>query len=81
MNLYLISAPTKGYDVFSDAVVAARGGGNARLIHPNGRDNWYGDDNWDEETWTIPGFVTVKLIGRAAPGIKEGVICASFHAG
>ncbi len=31
--------------------------------------------------WAAPRLVAVQLIGTAMPGVKEGVVCASFHAG
>jgi hypothetical protein len=82
MNLYLIEADTSGYDVFSEAVVAAVDADAARLIHPGGYD--YPDwtfDRWQLESWDEPRNVRVKLLAKAVNGTKPGVICASFHAG
>lgn len=78
MKLYLISAATKGYDVYSDAVVAATSPKQASMIHPRGchiDEDHYG--SWVKS----PSEVTVELIGTAKRGTKQGVICASFHAG
>lgn len=81
MNLYLISANTRGYDVFSDAVVVASSSLQARKIHPSGRqEDW--DDEWRTSWAASFADVTARRIGVAEADLKEGdVICASFHAG
>ena len=44
MNLYLISQNKNvNYDTFDSAIVAARTNKEARMIHPDG------DDDWDSE--------------------------------
>ena len=75
MNLYLISqTENNDYDTYSDAVVAAKSAKTAKQIHPSGR--------WSSSTWCgSPKGVTAVLIGKAKKGTKEGIICASFHAG
>jgi hypothetical protein len=82
MNLYLITADTHGYDVYSSAVVAANSYNDARHTHPS---RLYTGDWWDDEepveSWALPPLVAVRKIGVAAPGVERGVICASFHAG
>lgn len=83
MNLYLITADTKGYDVYSDAVVAAKTSQEARETHPS---EFITDSNWDKDEWAISVWarsidVTVTHIGIALPGTSAGVICSSFHAG
>jgi hypothetical protein len=89
MNIYLISQnENNGYDTYSDAVVAALNPKNARNMNPAG-ENFKGNIFMTKEDWAYrwsewaskPENVTVKLIGVAKKGIKEGVICASFHAG
>jgi len=83
MNIYLISADTSGYDVYSDAVVAAETEEAARITHPSKfikETDWSGDA-WAIMIWAPVNRVTVKLIGSAAPGIEPCVICSSFHAG
>lgn len=83
MNLYLISQPDSrvGYDTYDSAVVAATSAAAARKVHPGGytRDDAYawGGHNWVSDLKDVQ----VKLIGKAAPGTKAGVICASFNAG
>lgn len=78
-NLYLISAKTRGYDVYSEAVVVALTSLEARKIHPSGRNSDFDDDNYAWVPWTE---VTARRIGVAAEGLKEGeVVIASFHAG
>lgn len=82
MKLWRISQDTNtGYDTYSDAVVAALTEGEARNIHPGSTDDYFNPE-WDwVMTWVPPEQVKVLYIGRAALGITQGVICASFHAG
>lgn len=82
LYLYHISqTERRGYDTYSDAVVAAENEDAASRIHPRGDTNAW-NDYCDTTTWaSTPGRVVVKLIGKAAVGISAGVICASFHAG
>lgn len=87
MNLYYLSqTECRGYDTYSDCVVAAESEEAARLIHPGGG----ADYDWETEqrrslafrTWpAYPNHVKVEFIGVAASHVKMGVICASFHAG
>lgn len=80
MNIYLISQEVNNdYDTYDSAVVCAKDEDNAKAIHPDGTappDIWY-----SLTTWTQTDNVKVKLIGKAAKGIKRGVICASYNAG
>ena len=85
MNLYYISQrEARGYDTYSDAVVAAPDEATARRLHPNGI-GLYGvawGTKGRESTWANhPDFVKAELIGTAVEGTEQGVICASFHAG
>jgi hypothetical protein len=84
MKLYLISqTEARGYDTYSDAVVAAPDEETAKKMHPNGY--MWGVDwkpSWVMNTWAgHPDSVKAELIGEAVDGTKQGVICASFHAG
>ena len=87
MKLYHISQDeVYGYDTFSDAVVAAPDEETAKTIHPISNEiniPWPKDScHYPPYDWTNdPAKVTAKYIGEAAPGIDQGVICSSFHAG
>jgi hypothetical protein len=86
MKLFLISAPTSGYDVYSEAVVAAETPSIAATIHPDEKPEPVGlrhnDEYYIEHTWVSKTEeVTVEYLGSAKRGTKRGVICASFHAG
>lgn len=93
MKLYKISQTVnRGWDTYSDAVVAAENEEQARTTYPD-KDYVYRDGKlyhsvvseidssaprWE---WTTPDNVLVEYIGEAAPNLQAGVICASFHAG
>jgi hypothetical protein len=80
MNLYLISQNVNySYDTYDSAVVQAESEEEARKIYP-GSKNGLADDCLTYD-WANPKNVKVELIGSAAPGIKDIVICASFNAG
>lgn len=86
MKLFLISAATHGYDVYSKAVVAAETSNIAKTIHPDGEPESVGlrhnDPDYFEYTWvSMTEEVTAEYLGAAKRGTKRGVICASFHAG
>ena len=93
MNLYKISQTVRrGWDTFSDAIVAADSPEDAALIHPNSRSEFFKGwpiantpPEWEDKPeggWAYdPSEVRVNFIGIAVEGTKEGVICASFHAG
>jgi hypothetical protein len=81
MNLYLISqSENGGYDTYDSAVVAAPSEDVARNMDPrNGEPIVWGDRY---STWAYSvDAVKVEMIGKAAEGISQGVICASFNAG
>ena len=81
MNIYLITAPTSGYDVYDSAVVAAKSSQAARRIHPDGMTT-VGEEDYKWTSWvTSPRKVTAEYLGKAAAGTESGVICASFNAG
>lgn len=82
MNLYHISQDeVDGWDTYDSAVVCAADEDAARNMHPHDgsplKDTKYASDTW----CASPEFVTVKFLGAAAPGVGEGVVCASFNAG
>ena len=83
MNLYHISQDVyNGYDTYSDAVVAAKTAKSAATFHPMGGDWRVPHDTYCGGAWVNdPAQVSVEYIGKAKRGTKEGVICASFHAG
>jgi len=74
MNLYRISQEVnKGWDTYSDAIVANHTENAAR----NTKLGSYGEYG----SWARPKDVRVELIGVAVKGVKAGIICSSFHAG
>ena len=82
MNLYHISQDeVDGWDTYDSAVVCAADEVAARNMHPHDgsplKDAKYASNTW----CASPEFVTVKFLGAAAPGVGEGVVCASFNAG
>ena len=82
LKLYHISqSENSGWDTFSDLVVCANSEDEARHIHPS----QYKDDPWAEDAYSAwcksPDQVEVVYIGIAAPDVKPGIVCASFHAG
>ena len=83
MNLYHISQDIcNGYDTYSDAVVAARTSKKAATLHPMGGGWIIPNERSSGGSWVNdPAQVHVEYIGKAKRGTKEGVICASFHAG
>ena len=80
MNLYLISQDVNNnYDTYDSAVVQAKSEEEARKIYP-GRKNGLLPD-YITYDWANPKNVKVQIIGSAAPGIEDVVICASYNAG
>ena len=81
MNLYLIwQNINEDWDTYDSAVVCANSKKEARMIHPNGADDWDGK-NGEYDTWCNIEDVQVAKIGIAYKKIKKGVVCASFNAG
>ena len=81
MNLYLISQSVNNdYDTYDSAVVRAPTESTARTIHPDGR-NVVTKPEVRFNTWCGWYDVEVRLIGKAAEGSEQGVVCASFRAG
>lgn len=82
MNLYLISQDENtDYDTYDSAVVAAPDEETARHMDPatgEAVQRWeYQFNGW----CSSPIAVKVELIGKAAPHIRQGIVCASFNAG
>jgi hypothetical protein len=86
VNLYLLHAPTRGYDTYRGAVVVAPDEETARTIHPNGKDRWEGrrwvepnghiTRSWDwsdyaMREWKPADDVTVTLLGVAVPELGQ----------
>jgi len=88
MKLFLLSQTEyRGYDTYDSCVVCAESVEDAVIIHPSAI---YGIDftpscpNWDRTypDWaTHPDHVQAEYLGEAAPGVRRGIICASFNAG
>lgn len=89
MNLYKISQDSNGdYDTFDSAVVCAENEEIARQMIPcfiyDADEVEPLSTDWSPPStcWCAsPDLVKVKLIGTAAPGMPQGLICASFNAG
>jgi len=88
MNLYKITQSEKeGYDTYDSAVVCAPSPKVARSIHPShggylpNLEQWKPGEYWYEYWASSPESVSVKFIGKAARGMKQGVVMASFNAG
>jgi hypothetical protein len=79
MKLYLLTQDeSRNYDAYDSCVVVAPTAGKARKIRPSPYGEWGDDSTWAKS----PANVTVKFIGTAAKGLKEGlVVCSSFNAG
>ncbi|MFA5240602.1 MAG: hypothetical protein WC476_12970 [Phycisphaerae bacterium] len=78
MTLYLISQldeengrPWYTPGTWYGAVVAAESVEEAKAIHPSGWQNYKYELNWP---YFRPERIQVRRLGRAAPGVKKGVI-------
>lgn len=94
-KIYLVSQDVNDdYDTYNDFVCATSSTKEARHMRPDGNNTIYyrdgkaysiqkdGEEREEYyDSWCDPKYVKVKLIGHAKPGMKEGVVCASFHAG
>jgi hypothetical protein len=79
LRIYLlVRDDCPGYDEYDSCVVAALSEEDARTIHPNG---WETVGEGCGGTWVPPRCIEVIQVGVAVPGVKRGVICASFNAG
>lgn len=93
LYIYLVSRTNVGgYDTFDSFVVIAHTPSEAKATHPNSIDKYlcgYKHDTVPSLTSKVPPYdswvgqdkVTVKLLGKASPDSKPGVVCASFNAG
>lgn len=85
MNIYKVSqAVNNYYDSFDSMVVVADSEEDARWMRPDGTswdDKSCQNDYWAIIDWTWPEDCTVELIGEALPGMRPGVVLASFNAG
>jgi len=80
MNIYLITQDKNyDYDTYDSAVVAANSEEEARMIHPDGRDEWNGESE-TYSSWCDSMYVEVDFIGTTSVR-EKGVICSSFNAG
>ena len=84
MKLYLISQTINNdWDTFEAAVVCAPSELTAQNMNPDSGEPMT-DGDWQNRfpSWcSSPKEVTVKYIGEATDGIKQGVVLASFKAG
>lgn len=85
MKLFLLSQDANtGCNTYDSVVVAAEDYYTARHIHPHSK---YFVDNLENNLWhsvyatwaNSPYQVFVKYLGKASPGTKAGIICASFN--
>lgn len=82
MKLFLISQTQYCNEgMYDSAIVAAPDGETARQMDPGTGELvavWGGP----YRVWcSAPEHVGVQYLGEAAPGIEQGVVCASFNAG
>lgn len=82
LKLYKLERPDDhGYDEADALVVCASSKARARMIHPNPK---YNLDKWDgisDGTWVDSDEVIVTYLGKAAYGMKPGIVLVSFNAG
>jgi hypothetical protein len=95
MNLYLLEQDTNtGYDTYDSAIVAAPNDFAAKRVSlrpdyyewSSTHNSWMflyasGPEPEDMDSWALPSAITATYIGKAAEGIKEGLVLASFNAG
>ena len=85
MNIYKVSQTSNNdYDTFDSMIVIAESEEDARWMHPDkgSWDDFFCDPlDWLIDNWCWPEECTVELIGEALPGMKPGVVLASFNAG
>jgi hypothetical protein len=89
--LYLLTQDAvTGTDTYDSAIVCAASEDEARRMHPGDQAEWFAanqprvaqPDSWLCGTWvSSPDQVKATLIGIAAPGVKSGLVLASFNAG
>ena len=72
MKLYFVSQiENNDYDTYDSFLVVAASQEEARNTHPGNASAWA----------SSPDKVEVRYMGEAAPGMKAGIVCASFNAG
>jgi len=79
MKLFLISQRQNiDHDTYDSAVVAAPDAESAQRMHPSGKP-WSGvyAGTWCDS----PDHISVTYLGKAAKGMLQSVVCASFNAG
>ena len=93
LYIYLVSRTNVGgHDTFDSFVVIAHTPSEAKATHPNSVNKdllFYRhykvplltSEVFIFDTWVGQDKVTVKLLGKASPRSKPGVVCASFNAG
>jgi hypothetical protein len=84
MKLYKISQDeNNNYDTYSSAVVCATDELTAGSMNPsNGEPITAGEWSREYSSWcSSVEKVKVKYLGDATEDIKQGVVCASYHAG
>lgn len=77
MKLWKISQDDNDeINTYDAAIVVAENEEEARNIHPARMPfSW----SYNRGTWCPPEYVKVELIGDALPGMRAGVILASFN--
>ena len=70
--------PGSGYDMYDSAVVTAPDALTAQKTHPH-KGVILSDDARPDD-WCPWKDVQVVEIGKALPGLEQGVVCASFNA-
>jgi hypothetical protein len=90
MNIYLLSQEVNnGYDTFDSMVVIAHNEEEAKRINPSAVYDptvwplFIEEEDYNSEyySWARPEDIKVILIGKALPGSKVSVVCASFNPG
>lgn len=80
LKVYLLTqGVVRNWDTYDSCVVIAASKGDARRIHPSGK------DRWDSNTWLRliqVGKVNVTEIGMAnGKQVAGTVVCSSYNAG
>lgn len=87
MKLWKISQlENNDYDTYDSAVVACLTEEEAKCMPPTYHEGMKIEEYWNDEgrfkDWAFNlSSVSVEYLGRAAPGVKKGVIVSSFNAG
>jgi hypothetical protein len=96
MKIYKVTQEANDdYDTYDSFICAAESEEEARAMHPSGRVRYdynlgYWVDRYGERSdsrsylydWTPDlGDIDVEYLGEGYPGIKKGIILASYNAG